>query len=154
MLGFVLAPVVPWRCPGLSFLLVNDAALGVPVLAADALVGRGYVPLTRAAAKYYRRTRHSRMAKAAEDGHASPNEILNWYAYWLVQHGVRLYGKQPPSQLLEEIPSEKIKTEFRFRDGATTLCLPWLQAPVFTDLAVRWTDLIKHRRALLGKASS
>jgi hypothetical protein len=143
VLGFVLAPVVPWRCPGLSFLLVNDAALGVPVLAADALVGRGYVPLARAAAKYYRRTRHSCVAHAAEDGLASPDEILNWYGYWLVQHGIRLYGKQPPSQLL-----------FRFRDGATTLCLPWLQAPVFTDLAVRWTDLIKHRRALLGKASS
>jgi hypothetical protein len=43
--------------------------------------------------------------------------------------------------LLEEIPSEKIKTEFWFRDGATALGLPWLQAPVFTDLAVRWTDL-------------
>jgi hypothetical protein len=71
------------------------------VLAADALVGRCYVPLARAAAKYYRRTRHSRVSQAAEGEHASPNEILNWYAYWLVQHGIRLYGKQPPSQLIE-----------------------------------------------------
>jgi len=65
------------------------------VLAADALVGRGYVPLARAAAKYYRRTRHSRVPQGAEEGHASPDEILNWYAYWLVQHGIRLYGRQP-----------------------------------------------------------
>jgi hypothetical protein len=112
------------------------------MLVADALVGLGYVPLARAAADYYRRTRHSKMAQAAEDGNASPNQILNWYAYWLVQQGVCLYGKQAPSQRLEEIPGEKIKAEFRFRDG-----------PTATDLTVRWTDLIKHRRALLGQAS-
>lgn len=121
------------------------------MLVADALVGLGYVPLARAADEYYRRTRRSKMAQAAEDGNASPNQILNWYGYWLVQQGVRLYGKQPPSQRLEEIASEKIKTEFRFRDGPTALYVPYLQAPVFTDLAVRWSDLIKHRRALLGQ---
>ena len=124
------------------------------MLAVDALVGRGYVPLARAAAEYHGRTRHSKAGHAAEEGNASRDEILNWYAYWLVQHGIRLYGKQPPSQVLEEIPSEKIKTEFRFRNGATALGLPWLQAPVFTHLAVRWADLIKHRRALRGEASS
>ena len=59
------------------------------MLVANALVGRGYVPLARAAAKYYRRTRHPKVAQAAEDGNASLNEILNWYAYWLVQHGIR-----------------------------------------------------------------
>lgn len=128
--------------------------MGAPVLVADALGGLGYVPLTRAADEYYRRTRGSKVSQAAEEGNASPNQILNWYGYWLVQQGIRLYGKQPPSQRLEEIPSEKIKTTFRFHDGPTALYVPWLQAPVFTDLAVRWTDLIKHRRALRGKASS
>jgi hypothetical protein len=93
------------------------------------------------------------MAQAAEDGNASPNQILNWYGYWLVQQGVRLYGKQPSSQNLQEIPSEKIKTELRFLDDPTALYVPWQQAPVFTDLVVRWTDLIKHRRALLGRGS-
>jgi hypothetical protein len=124
------------------------------MLVADALVGLGYVPLARAADEYYRRTRGSKVSQAAEDGNASPNQILNWYGYWLVQQGVRLYGKQSPSQRLEEIPSDKVKTAFRFRDSPTALYVPWLQAPVFTDLAVRWTDLIKHHRALLGKASS
>ncbi len=123
------------------------------MLVADALVGLGYIPLARAADEYYRRTQGSKMARAAEDANASLNQILNWYGYWLVQQGVRLYGKPPPSQRLEEIPSEKIKAEFRFRDAPTALYVPWQQAPVFTDLAVRWTDLIKHRRALLGRAS-
>ena len=77
------------------------------MLVANALVGLGYVPLARAADEYYRRTRQSKMAQVAEHGNASPNQILNWYAYWLVQQGVRLYGKQPPSQKLEQIPSEK-----------------------------------------------
>jgi hypothetical protein len=123
------------------------------MLIANALVGLGFVPLSRAADEYYRRTQGSKMAQAAEDGNASPNQILNWYGYWLVQQGVRLYGKQPSSQNLQEIPSEKIKTELRFLDDPTALYVPWQQAPVFTDLVVRWTDLIKHRRALLGRGS-
>jgi hypothetical protein len=124
------------------------------MLLADALVGLGYVPLARAADAYYRRTRRSKMAEVAAEGNASRNQILNWYGYWLVQQGVPLYGKQPSSQRVAQIPSEKIKSEFRFRDGPTALYVPWLQEPVFTDLVVRWIDLIKHRRALLGKASS
>jgi hypothetical protein len=59
------------------------------MLLADALVGLGYVSLARAASEYYGRTRHSKVAQAAEDGNASRDEILNWYAYWLVQHGSR-----------------------------------------------------------------
>jgi len=72
------------------------------------------------------------------DPAASASTFNTWGRFW-------------PSQRLEEIPSEKIKTEFRFRDGPTALYVPYLQAPVFTDLAVRWSDLIKHRRALLGQ---
>ena len=91
-LGLALIPLLPWWGSGL--IIVGGAAIAVyglqPLFEPTALTGWGYISLARAAAKYYGLTRNSSMAQAAEGGNASPNKILNWYAYWLVQHGVHV----------------------------------------------------------------
>ena len=87
---------------------MQQLQLGAAMLLADALVGLGYVSLARAADAYYRRTRQSKMAQAAEEGNASRDQILNWYGYWLVQQGVPFTGSSPPRKRSKKFQAKKL----------------------------------------------
>jgi hypothetical protein len=111
----------------------------------------GNLSLPRVAAKYYGWTRKSDMAEFAERSSRSPDEILNWYGYWMARHGVRIFGKRPPSPTLELVPKDDIGRRFYFNDGAVSLYESYPTRPAFVDLTVKGIDLIKNRKALLGR---
>src|SRR6202048_4811854 len=124
-----------------------------PILKSITIAGLSLSPyrsLPTAVARYYGRTRGTAMAEFAEKSSKSPNDILNWYGYWMSEHGVRIYGKRPPSPQLELIPKSDIGTILHFVDGAAALQQEYNTHPTFTDLSVKWTDLIKNRKSLLG----
>jgi hypothetical protein len=111
----------------------------------------GYIPLHRAAANLYGKMRGTAAAEFAERSASSPAEVLNWFAYWMVLHGVRVFGKPPPSTRFEEIPRTHIEGRLHFDQGATTLVENYNANPVFTDLSVRRSDLFKRRTQLQGE---
>jgi hypothetical protein len=105
--------------------------------------------LNETAANLYGRTRGSEIAEFAEGSSSSPDEILDWYAYWMVQHGVRIYGKRPPSPMREEIPKDQIEGRLHFAGGATRLVEIDNSNPVFVDLCVRRADIRSQRDTLM-----
>jgi len=84
----------------------------------------GYVPLEQAAGKLFGQMQGTAAAEFARRSSDSPAEILNWFAYWMAQHGVRIFGKNPPSPRLQEIPKIEIGSRLNFRDGASRLQRP------------------------------
>jgi hypothetical protein len=108
----------------------------------------GYVPMDRTAAKLYGQMQGTAAAEFARRSGNSPSEILNWFAYWMVLKGIRVFGKTPPSPLIQEIPRSKIESGLHFDGGAEILIDNYKSDPVFTDLAVRRYDLLRRRRQL------
>ena len=66
----------------------------------------------------------------------------------MAEHGVRIFGKRPPSPKREYIPWSDIKSLI-FRDGATRLFRKHSDQPEFVELEVHRTELEKHRQELL-----
>jgi len=83
----------------------------------------------------------------------TPDERLNWGAIWLADvNAVPIYGKRPPLEVYEQIPTNDIK-RFFFRNGATQLGEVIGQRPVVwhdlavkpEDLANRWDEICRPR---------
>jgi hypothetical protein len=108
----------------------------------------------KVAANYYGKTRNTTMAEFAERSSNSPDEILNWYGYWMAIHGVRIFGKRPPSPNIDQVPQDDIGRSLHFKNGASELWEHYKTHPTFSDLSVKWGDLIKHRKVLLGRGSN
>jgi len=123
-----LWPLVPWAFQ-----------IGLPL---------GYSPLDRAAAKLYGQMLGTAAAEFAQHSSTSPSEIINWFAYWMVLKGIRVFGKKPPSPLLQKIPRVEIESRLHFNDGAKVLIDHYKSDPIFTNLVVKRSDLFSHRRQL------
>ena len=102
------------------------------------------LPLSEAARKLYGHTRGSLIAEFAEGSSEGSSDVLNWYAYWMVQHGVRIYGVHPPSKILELVKTEDATDKLHFVEGATVLRGGYDKQPAFERLCVRYSDLWKH----------
>ena len=66
-----------------------------PIIRSIAIIGLPfgpYLPLHKVAANYYGKTRNTAMAEFAERSSDSPDKILNWYGYWMANHGGRIFG--------------------------------------------------------------
>jgi hypothetical protein len=149
--GF-LAPLIGWWATPImvSFLVV--ALWGFwPLLTAPPPVfwppWKVHMRLRDAAVLLYGKTRGTEIAVSAEGSNNNPSEILNWYAYWITQHGVRLYGEHPPSTVREHIPSDVIE-RFHFMHSGMQLKNPHSDRDIFEKLLVRRGDLISRWTAL------
>jgi hypothetical protein len=92
----------------------------------------GYIPLGEAAAKLYGQTRNSGVASFAEGtGLGTPDDILDWYGYWMASHGVRIFGRRNPSPNRELVPKGEIGKRLHFGKGATLLTEQYNDSPVF-----------------------
>jgi hypothetical protein len=69
-------------------------------------------------------------------------------------HGVRIFGKRPPSPNIDQVPQDDIGRSLHFKNGASELWEHYKTHPTFSDLSVKWGDLIKHRKVLLGRGSN
>lgn len=128
-----------------------------PIIRSIAIIGLPFGPylsLRGVAANYYGKTRNTTMAEFAERSSNSPDEILNWYGYWMAIHGVRIFGKRPPSPNIDQVPQDDIGRSLHFKNGASELWEHYKTHPTFSDLSVKWGDLIKHRKVLLGRGSN
>jgi hypothetical protein len=156
--GFALA--------GIAALVFNSWWVSGPTMVVCALVALwglwplvkgggwsvGYIPLGQATARLYGQTRNSELASFAEvSGLGSPDDIRDCYGYWVANHGVRIFGRRNPSPNRELVPKGQIGKRLYFGKGATLLTEQYNESPVFVDLAVKWIDLVKNRKALLGK---
>lgn len=114
---------------------------------------RTFIPLNEATSRLYGLTRGSAIAEYAEGlskGAADPREAtLNWYAYWLVQHDVPIYGIRPPSKIRERIIMPNAQGGYDFANGASQLTGRYPTRPVYEDLAVRTSDLAKQWHRLV-----
>ena len=136
-----------------AFVVVFAIVLFIAVLlrwACGRMLPTAYVPLHEAAAQLFGETRGTSIAEFAERSSKSPEEILDWYGYWMIQHDIRVYGKSPPSPILEEIPRIEIEGKLHFADGATKLMESYNKNPRFHDLAVRTADLRSHHKELIA----
>ena len=152
--GIIAAVIGSTWLAGLTVLLLVIAIWGIwPLLPMMQAVGLpfGYVPLHRAAANLYGKMRGTAAAEFAERSASSPAEVLDWFAYWMVQHGVRVFGKRPPSPHMEQIQRHDMEGRLHFDQGARTLVESYNSSAVFTDLAVRRSDLFKQRRQMTGE---
>jgi hypothetical protein len=112
----------------------------------------GFITSELATAKLYGKMRGTVIAKVAEREAKTPDDIQNWYAQWMVNRGINIYGKKPPSNVLELIPKHIIKEELYFEGGARRLmnrC--YTNRVVFDALSVKRLDIFRQRNALLGK---
>ena len=110
-----------------------------------------YVPMEKAAKRLYGKTRRSPLAGFAEkNGGGSPERTLTWYGYWMVQNGVRIYGRRLPSHKLELIPYEDLR-RMLFKNDVTSLYESNATNPTFIDLSVKRTDLIKRHDELRAR---
>jgi hypothetical protein len=124
---------------GLSPLVPSIFQIGLPF---------GYAPLDHAAAKLYGQMQGTAAAEFAQRSSNSPSEILNWFAYWMVLKGIRVFGRMPPSPVMQEIPGAEIKSRLHFNDGARVLIDNCKSDPIFTNLAVKRYVLFCRRRQL------
>lgn len=65
----------------------------------------------------------------------SPEDILHWWAGHISKE-VPVYGRRPPSSLLEELPARLVRS-FIFSDEATKLRDPMNDSVYYTDLCVK-----------------
>ncbi len=98
---------------------------------------RIYISLPEAASRLYGLTRGTAIATFAEgssrNANDPPSDILNWYAYWTIQHDEPVYGVRPPSSLRERIKRSDAEGKYHFANGATQLTGGYPPRPVFAD---------------------
>jgi hypothetical protein len=111
-------------------------------LGALAWLGPSYEPLPSVARRLYEATLGTAIAEFAKNSSDTPDEILGWYAFWAVQKGLPIYGKRPPSSVMELIPQLTLggSVLFSFKAGAAEL-LQDFGSPLYVDLAVKRADL-------------
>jgi len=98
-----------------------------------------YLPLRDAMRQAYERTLTgtlSAFANGQADG--NPEEVLNWYAYFSLNH-LPIYGKRAPSTVPELFKPELIN-RYYFLGGGTALA-PKGNGPAYTDLSVKRGEL-------------
>jgi hypothetical protein len=149
----ILAPMITWWVAGPLMGICGAIVLWGfwPAVRLIPSVGipLGYVPLPKAAARLYGSMRGTEAAEFAERSGKSPDEVLDWYAYWMMLHGIRMFGKKPPSPVLEEIPNIEIASgHLHFADGATRLIELYDSRTQFTDLKVSRADIFARRKEL------
>lgn len=156
-------PTQQWIGGTLMLAAVVTFILGVEIDGAHVRIGRifplqGFIwpfgsgmPLSCAATMLYGRTRNTVISEFAERSSEDPSGVLNWYAYWMTQHGVRVWGKKPPSTIRELIPPDHIAGPLHFCNGATELFESYNKRPSFVDLTVSRLDLFRLRKRLLAK---
>src|SRR5215831_2104298 len=111
------------------------------------------MPLSKAASKLYEAARQGRIPMAGAEtlsGGAwpniqpgSPEEILNGWAIRIAESDIALYGRRPPSNLLERISSLDRK-KFIFKDGATIFHHPANDTSYYCDLSVKQQEFEEH----------
>jgi hypothetical protein len=114
------------------------------------LFATGCVPLPDAAAALYAASLGQPIAHLAERSHGdttTPDDISTWYAYWITERGVTIYGRRPPSTIAQPISAEDLDALI-FGDGASMLWRSGAPQPVYTDLEIRRTDLRALRETL------
>jgi hypothetical protein len=105
-----------------------------------------FIPMKEAARKLYEAARagkiplgeaSERLSGWSDDGPAkgSAEDILHWWAEY-ISHELPIYGRRPPSSILEEIPRRDVK-HFIFCEEATKLKDPINDSIYYTNLAVR-----------------
>jgi hypothetical protein len=112
-----------------------------------------WVLLPDAMRELYEATLSSAMAEAARLNDASPGGILRWYANWSRQHGLLIYGTQPPSVKLELI-SEDAWRGRHFTDDARGVIENYATNPTFVNLSVKRQDLQRLWPTLTSDPSS
>jgi len=149
-LAGITAPIVGWLVSGPIMALCGGLAVwGLWPLVADiSPFSRRFVPLPEAARRVYEKTIDTLIGEMAANGN-SPQEILNWYGVWIGEmRGVPIYGKRPPSQLLQEIPFSEIK-RLQFKNGASELWETYSSGAKYTDLSLKRRDFRKNWKYLL-----
>ena len=110
----------------LAGITLNQAAPGLLVAAADRfrglplLGGDTFIPLQDAARELYEANLDTALGAAARLNAGGGAEPLEWCCYWIAPRFPEIYGRRPPSTVLERVPAH-LFTYARFEDGGRRL---------------------------------
>jgi hypothetical protein len=104
-----------------------------------------YVPFPEAALMAYEETRGTKAAAIAEG--LNRDNVLGYYAHALFDGSTTLYGKHPPSRIIEPIPNEE-KARCGFSDDQSALRRHGEDRNLYEDLQIRHSDLSRRIKEL------
>ena len=100
-----------------------------------------YVSLHEAALTAYEETRGTKVATIAEG--LNSDNVLGYYAHALFDGSTTLYGKHPPSRILEPIPNVE-RSRCGFSSDQSALRRHGVNRNLYEDLQIRRSDLLRR----------
>ena len=125
-----------------------------PNLHPGVLIGSKWLPLPQAMTRLYESTRGSIVASFAEGLTKTSEDLLQWYAYWATMRGLPVYGKRPPSTVLEPIPEHEL-VNISFRDSGNVAFAPGTSdRPRYIDVSVKRSEFLRRLKSLKAQAKN